>query len=272
MLSRSVCLAPSRRAIAAAPCLAAMIFAAACSLVPDQQSLGVDEVERALLPIARVALETGQFETAERLYRRLLDVDPESHSARMGLGDVAFKDRRSEDAAQWYLAAQTSATIPEELYDALLWHGRAALEDGQLTAARRSFERLAATGEEAPTIDTAWALNGIGLTLLLEGDLEGAARYMEQAVRKRPRRADVRRQLGARPRHACRTSRHRGRKSRLGHRRAASLGGGRAAGRRKLGACPPRGSSWGLPLPRNSQRRPSMRKRLLPATSKVRQT
>ena len=143
-------------------------------------------MEQALLPIANVALDTGQLETAKRLYRRLLDVDEESYAARMGLGDVAFKDRRSEDAARWYLAAQVSATALPQLYDALLWHGRAALDAGQLAPARRSFERLATAREEAPTISVAWALNGIGLTLLLEGDLEGAVASMEQAVRKAP--------------------------------------------------------------------------------------
>ena len=196
MLSRSVRLAATaavRRALSLGlfslqmACAAAIVFTAGCSLVPNQQrSVGVDQVERALLPIARVALDTGQLETAKRLYRRLLDVDAESYSARMGLGDVAFKDRRSEDAARWYLAAQVNATISEELYDALLWHGRASLEAGQLTAARSSFERLAAAEEQAPTTNIAWALNGIGLALLLEGDIEGAVGYMEQAVRMRP--------------------------------------------------------------------------------------
>ncbi len=164
----------------------AALVSTACSLLPNTAALRVDEVEQALLPIANVALDTGQLETAKRLYRRLLDVDEESYAARMGLGDVAFKDRRSEDAARWYLAAQVSATALPQLYDALLWHGRAALDAGQLAPARRSFERLATAREEAPTISVAWALNGIGLTLLLEGDLEGAAASMEQAVRKAP--------------------------------------------------------------------------------------
>ena len=166
--------------------LAALVSMVACSLLPNRAALRVDEVEQALLPIANVALDTGQLETAKRLYRRLLDVDEESYAARMGLGDVAFKDRRSEDAARWYLAAQVSATALPQLYDALLWHGRAALDAGQLAPARRSFERLATAREEAPTISVAWALNGIGLTLLLEGDLEGAVASMEQAVRKAP--------------------------------------------------------------------------------------
>ena len=167
-------------------CLAAALCITACSLIPDQSSLRADEVEQALLPVANVALETGQLETAKRLYRRLLDVDQESHVARMGLGDVAFQDRRPDDAARWYLSAQANAKTPQQRNDALLWHGRAALDAGQLATARRSFERLAAADEDAPALSVAWALNGIGLTLLLEGDLQGAVTVMERAVRRAP--------------------------------------------------------------------------------------
>ena len=153
--------------------------------MPDQGSLRLDEVEQALLPVANIALETGQLETAKRLYQRLLDVDPASQAAHMGLGDVAFKDRRPHDAVRWYLAAQANAQTPEQRNDALLWHGRAALDAGELSAARRSFEHLAAA-PEASTISVAWALNGIGLTLLLQGDLRGAVAAMEGAVRRAP--------------------------------------------------------------------------------------
>ena len=165
--------------------MAAALCTAACSLLPDQASLRVDEVEQALLPVANIALETGQLETAKRLYQRLLDVDPASQAAHMGLGDVAFKDRRPHDAVRWYLAAQANAQTPEQRNDALLWHGRAALDAGELSAARRSFEHLAAA-PEASTISVAWALNGIGLTLLLQGDLRGAVAAMQGAVRRAP--------------------------------------------------------------------------------------
>ena len=165
--------------------MAAALCTAACSLVPDQGSLRLDEVEQALLPVANIALETGQLETAKRLYQRLLDVDPASQAAHMGLGDVAFKDRRPHDAVRWYLAAQANAQTPEQRNDALLWHGRAALDAGELSAARRSFEHLAAA-PEASTISVAWALNGIGLTLLLQGDLRGAVAAMQGAVRRAP--------------------------------------------------------------------------------------
>lgn len=164
---------------------AAACFSFGCSLMPQNSGdLRIDEVQRALLPMARVALDTGQLETAKRLYQRLLEVDPESFDARMGLGNVAFKDRRSTDAARWYLAALTSASTASERYDALLWHGRSALDDGQLQEARRSFQALVDERERAPATSVAWALNGIGLTLLLDGDILGAIKAMEQAVQQ----------------------------------------------------------------------------------------
>ena len=158
-----------------------------CSLMPQNSgNLRIDEVQRALLPMASVALDTGQLETAKRLYQRLLDVDPDSFDARMGLGDVAFKGRRSTDAARWYLAALANASAPSQRHEALLWHGRAALEDGQIEAARRSFQQLVDQRENAPAINVAWGHNGIGLTLLLDGDLGGAIDAMEQAVQRAP--------------------------------------------------------------------------------------
>ena len=152
----------------------------------DGERLRIDEVERALLPMASVAVDTGQLETAERLYRRLLEASPQSFEAHMGLGDVAFTARRSQEAAGWYLGALAVASVPDERHEALLWHGRAALEAGLLDDSRRSFQRLTEAAEQAPPTSVAWAFNGVGLTRLLEGDLRGAVSAMRRAVRYAP--------------------------------------------------------------------------------------
>ena len=164
-------------------CAVVGVCVAGCSLMPqDSGDLELDEVQRALLPMASVALDTGQLETAKRLYQRLLDVDPNSYPARMGLGNVAFKDRSLADAARWYLAALANASTFSERHEALLWHGRAALGNGQTGAARNSFQQLVDERENASSIHGAWAFNGIGMTLLLDGDILGAIDAMEQAV------------------------------------------------------------------------------------------
>ncbi len=164
-----------------------MLAAGCSSLIPLQTDrLRIERVQEAVLPMASVALSAGQLETARRLYRRLLDVAPESFRGHMGLGDVALRERAPLDAARWYALALDVAETPEERHEALLAHGRAALESGQLDAARESFARLKDPEEQAPQISVAWGYNGLGLVLLLEGDLHGAVEHMEQAVRWGP--------------------------------------------------------------------------------------
>ena len=154
-----------------------------CSVLPNESDrLRIERMEEAVLPMARIALEAEQTETAKRLYRRLLEVDPNSVSARMGLGDIAVVGRDSAEAARWYAAAVAHARRADELHPALLAHGRAALAMGELEAARRSFLRLTSEREYAPTLSVAWGLNGLGLVSLLEGDIRSAIKFMEQAV------------------------------------------------------------------------------------------
>ena len=160
---------------------------AACSLLPEQRDQPRSEqMERAVLPMARAALNAGQIETARRLYRRLLQLDRGSVDARMGLGDAAVESREPAAAAQWYLAALANARSPEARHAALLAHGRAALSAGQLEPARKSFARLTDPLAEASQSNVAWGYNGLGLTLLLAGDLRGATAAIEQAVLRAP--------------------------------------------------------------------------------------
>ena len=163
------------------------ILAPACSLMPPKsEHLRARQMEDAVLPMAATALEAGQVETARRLYVRLLDIDSESVQARMGLGDIALREREAAAAVRWYLAALAHAEEPPQRHAALLAHGRAALAAGQLEAARKSFARLTKPKENAPRASVAWGHNGVGLALLLEGDLRGAVNSMEQAVLRAP--------------------------------------------------------------------------------------
>ena len=152
----------------------------------NRSRLQIDRMEQSVLPMASTALETGQLETATRLYQRLLDVNPESAEARMGLGQVAFRKGDASEAARWHLAAVVYAARTEQRHAALLAHGRAALEAGQLEAARKSFTQLSHPDEQADIDSAAWGLNGAGLAWLLEGDLRAAIAHMERAVRKAP--------------------------------------------------------------------------------------
>lgn len=140
----------------------------------------------AVLPVARTALDAGQLETARRLYRRLLDVQPQSFEARMGLGEVAHQRRDGAEAMRWFLGALANATTVTQRHDALLHHGRAALDAGQMEHAQASFARLTDPQEAASNEYVAYGLNGVGLTLLLSGDLRSSVTLLEQAVDRLP--------------------------------------------------------------------------------------
>lgn len=148
----------------------------------EPNRLHTNQVTNSVLPFAAIALRTGQTETARRLYKRLMEIDPESFQARMGLGEVAHRERAPAEAARWFLAALAYAQTTDQRHDALLAHGRAALDAGHLESARGSFARLTDPQEGAGTEYAAFGLNGVGLTFLLSGDPKGAVTFMEQAV------------------------------------------------------------------------------------------
>ncbi len=155
----------------------------ACTLMPPEgEQLRVRQMENAVLPMASAALESGQVETARRLYQRLLGVDPASVTARMGLGRVALREHEPAAAARWFLAALSHAEEPEQRHEALLAHGRAALAASQVEAAGESFARLVEAKDNPRRANLAWGHNGVGLTRLLSGDLPGAVASLERAV------------------------------------------------------------------------------------------
>lgn len=160
-----------------------LVLLPACTLLPPEgEQLRTRQMEEAVLPMAATALDSGQLETARRLYRRLLDVDPASVSARMGLGRVALREQEPAAAARWFLAALHHAEQAAHRHDALLAHGRAALAAGQVEAAGHSFGRLIDGEDSPPRATEAWGHNGVGLTRLLSGDSRGAVASLERAV------------------------------------------------------------------------------------------
>ena len=176
------------RALAVTACATLSALVPSCSLVPHQSDrLQIERISSAVLPFAEVALETGQLETAKRSYQNLLRVDPDSFQARMGLGKVELRRRAPAEASRWFISALASARALPERHDALLAHGRAALDAGQLEAARGSFARLTDPQEGASNEHVAFGLNGVGLTFMIDGDLRSAVTLMERAVELLPR-------------------------------------------------------------------------------------
>ena len=178
--------------------LAASILLASCSLLPlavDRARNRVERIENAVAPMARAALSAGQLETARRLYQRLLEVDPASVAARMGLGAVSMAARDPAQAAVWYQSAVAHVGDPAARHTALLAHGRAAVAAGDLEAARRSFSVLADPRENASDDHAAWAFNGLGTVCLLEGEPDCAVASVEKAALRDPHEPALRRNL-----------------------------------------------------------------------------
>ena len=163
--------------------LVAPLLVAACALMPENhERVRVERIEQAVLPMAGAALAAGQFETARRLYGRLLELDAESAEARMGLGEVALASGAAAQAANWYLGALERSGTPAARQAALLGHGRAALANADLPAARSSFTRLTEPAEGASQANLAWGHNGLGIVHLLSGEPAQAVAAMEKAV------------------------------------------------------------------------------------------
>ena len=159
----------------------------ACAVIPaDSRPTGVERIEDAVLPMARAALDAGQVQTAQRLYARLLEVDPDSAEARVGIGDVHMANREVRQAATWYRAAVDHARAPAVRHAALLAHARAALAAGEAEAARDSFGRLADPAQGAEDPEAAWGWNGIGVLHLLDGNARDAVAAFEQATLRDP--------------------------------------------------------------------------------------
>ena len=87
---------------------------------------------------------------------------------------------------RWFLAGLAHAKTARQRHDALLHHARAALDAGQLEHAQGSFARLTDPQEAATSEHVAYGLNGVGITLLLSGDLRGAVTLLERAVERLP--------------------------------------------------------------------------------------
>ena len=167
-------------------CAAALCVAVGGCVSMPRSDIRADRIEAAVVPMAVAALDAGQTGTAQRLYGKLLDVDPESVPARMGLGDVAMAEHAPARAAEAYLAAAEAAAPGPERHAALLALGRAAVAAADLGRARQSFERLADPAEAATGAMAAWGFNGIGAVRLLEGDLKAAAAFVAVAVAENP--------------------------------------------------------------------------------------
>ena len=187
-------MSPQPRLRGLAGAVLALLAASCANFTGETERARQERVARAVLPMARVSAAAGQMETAERLYQRLLELDPESVGARMGLGDLAIDRRNPAEAMRWYGEALERAEGAARSR-ALLAHGRAALAAGRVGTARENLTRFIASEPPPSDAQMAWGLNGLALIALFEEEPGEAVLLFEQAAVLAPDQARIKENL-----------------------------------------------------------------------------
>lgn len=131
---------------------------------------------------ARKEDRKGRYESAEKLYRRVIELDPRFSDAKLDLAYMLSKRLMVREAYQ--LSFDVAKAEPENsrAYSVL---GITLLTSGNFTDARRCFEKaLTLTRKE----DLAWA--GFGLLEFYENRIEISLYNLEQAVYREPTNPD----------------------------------------------------------------------------------
>jgi len=124
----------------------------------------------------------GRFDTAEKLYRHAIELDPKYTDAKLSLAYMLAKRRAVREAYDISLAVAKAEPTNSRAYAVL---GIALLTSGDFTNARLCFEKaLTLTRKE----DLAWA--GMGLLDFYENKIEFSLANLEQAVYREPTEPD----------------------------------------------------------------------------------
>ncbi len=131
------------------------------------------------LPAVHVALGllhvgTGQYDVAEREYRRALELDPASVEAQLGLGN-ALKGRG--DIATAEAAYRQAIRLRARFWRVYEAYAEFLYEQGRLVEAIEQYRRGA---ELAPR--NAQLLSNLGVVLMLNGDFNAAAEVFQRSV------------------------------------------------------------------------------------------
>ena len=177
----------SRRPLAALAVLAGLAGCAGAPPLGDPADR--QEILNRGLPIARAALGTGQFDTAQRLYRALaeqVDSAPEPH---LGLGQIHLAAGDRQQAIIAFGKAETrSGDRPEVRLEARIGIARSQLLGGEWDAAGETLGRaLRDAGGLTPPprgLGAAWGLAAIVRDHA--GDRQGAGAAMRKALAASP--------------------------------------------------------------------------------------
>ena len=158
-------------------------MAIGCATLSDRQNSSDRKKElEASIPIAQAALEAGQIETAERMYRALEERHPKEPDPLLGLGYTALASGRYEEAVKRYArAARLAGRRGAVFVRASLGQGRALLARGRTTESIRVLERVRQRGVEEPQTGT-WIENTLGVAWVQIGRSDLARVHFRKAI------------------------------------------------------------------------------------------
>ena len=127
--------------------------------------------------LARLASQAKEYKKEAALLEKALEIQPDHSEA---LRHLVLARMRSDDAAKAVTAARHLYSLRPEDPDALYLLGAALANHSEWHAARPITEKLVAARDDA----TSRVM--LGMTLLNDGDIEGASQQIERALQQNP--------------------------------------------------------------------------------------
>jgi tetratricopeptide (TPR) repeat protein len=136
---------------------------------------------------AAALLQARDFEAAERIFRKYLEVHSDDAKAHMGLGIALLNQERASDAKP---ELEQALKLDPKLSDAEYFLGVMALQKDDSDVARLHFEHVISAQPSHPA-----ALFNLGLLAFRAGDLERARSYWESSEKSDPSNPELHYQL-----------------------------------------------------------------------------
>jgi len=169
-------------------CIAGAALALVVSLSPIQSRADVVDDVKALLKQAQKENRKGHSDEAEKIYRKIIDSDPNNTDARLALSYLLVKQRRLREAYELSFAIAKAQPNNAHAFAVL---GTSFLVAGHFKEARTCFLNALNLSRKE---DLAWA--GIGMVDFYENRIDSSVANLEEAAFREPDEPDYQFTLG----------------------------------------------------------------------------
>ena len=153
----------------------------------DQQQLPSNDA-KSLFKQARKEDRKWRFDSAERLYRQAIQLDPKFTDAKLALAYLLARRHSLQEAYEISFAVAKAEPNNARAFAAL---GATLLISGRFSDARRCFEKALSVNHKD---DLAWA--GFGMLYFYENRIDNSIAYLEEATFREPDEPDYQFALG----------------------------------------------------------------------------